>query len=106
MLNRYSPWYLIENQTKSVKSMQTRLAMNNVSRLRKITYLLFFLLTTTASFFPAYAWDGQILKGVTVTATIKDGTLETAIREIHKITKVAFAYDKQLLSSYRIAGCV
>lgn len=68
--------------------------------------MLFLLLTTASFFFPAYAGDGQILKGVTVTATIKDGTLETAIREIHKITKVAFAYDKQLLSSYRIAGCV
>jgi len=56
--------------------------------------------------FPVYAGDGQILKGVTVTATIREGTLETAIREIHKITKVTFAYDKQLLSSYRIAGCV
>jgi TonB-linked SusC/RagA family outer membrane protein len=74
--------------------MKTRLAM------------LFLLLTTASFFFPAYAGDGQILKGVTVTATIRDGTLETAIREIHKITKVAFAYDKQLLSSYRIAGCV
>jgi TonB-linked SusC/RagA family outer membrane protein len=85
--------------------MQTKLAIMKASRLRKMTYMLFFLLTTAWIVLPAYAGDGQILKAVTVTATIKRGTLEAAIKEIRKATHVLFAYDKQLLSSYHVGGC-
>jgi TonB-linked SusC/RagA family outer membrane protein len=73
-------------------------------RLRKVVYLLIFLLTTSPAYLPVYAADGQILQAITVTATIKSGTLESAIREIRKVTKVPFAYDKQLLSSYHVGG--
>src|SRR5258707_14960391 len=74
------------------------------SRLRKVACLFAFLLTMTPTFFPAYAGQGQILKQTTVTATIKSGTLEAAIREIRKVTRVPFAYDKQLLNSYHVGN--
>ena len=83
--------------------MKTKLAMES-SRLRKISYRLFLLLTMVSAFFPSYAGESQILNGVTVTATIRSGTLESAIREIRKVTKVPFAYDKQLLNSYRVGN--
>src|ERR1700712_3631166 len=83
--------------------MKKKLAMR-ANRLRRISYLLFFLLTMSSLFLPARAGDGQILQAITVTVNIKSGTLESAIREIRKVTRVPFAYDKQLLSSYHIQG--
>lgn len=69
------------------------------------TKLAILLLLWMASIvFPAQAGESQILNSVTVTVTIKRGTLEAAIRDIRKVTKVPFAYDKQLLSTYRVGG--
>ena len=63
------------------------------------------LLWMTIAASPSYAGESQLLNSVTVTMTIKSGTLESAIREIRKVTKVPFAYDKQLLSSYHVGAC-
>jgi len=84
--------------------MKNELAMKRAGTLRKITYVLLFLLPTTSLILPANAEDGQILQGITVTARIKSGTLESAIREIRKVTKVPFAYDKQLLAAYHVGN--
>ena len=51
---------------------------------------------------PAYAGESQLLKRTTVTATIRSGSLESAIRWLKKVTKVSFAYDHQLLSAYHV----
>jgi hypothetical protein len=83
--------------------MKTKLAMK-AGRLIKISYMLFLLLTTASIILPAYAGESQILNATTVTARIKSGTLESAIREIRKATKIPFAYDKQLLSSYHVGS--
>jgi TonB-linked SusC/RagA family outer membrane protein len=53
---------------------------------------------------PVYAGQGQILKETNVTINLKGGSLESAIRELQQSTKVTFAYDKQLLSSYPIGN--
>lgn len=68
--------------------------------------LAIFLLLLTATFLlpRAFAGENQILKGTTVTVTIRSGTLESAIREIRKVTKVLFAYDRQLLSAYHVGN--
>ncbi len=84
--------------------MKKTLAMN-ASRLKKLSYLLFFLLTTCIAVLPTYAGDGQILKATTVTVTIRSGSLESAIKELRKATKVIFAYDKQLLNDYKVGSC-
>jgi len=81
--------------------MKKKLAMR-AGRVRRFPHMFFILLSTVPAFLPTYAGQGQILKETSVTATIKTGTLESAIKEIRKVTKVAFAYDKQLLSSYQV----
>ncbi|WP_246197703.1 SusC/RagA family TonB-linked outer membrane protein [Chitinophaga agrisoli] len=71
------------------------------TKLRKGT--LAFVLLLTMSFFPAYAGPGQVLTATTVTITLKSGSLESAIKQLQELTKVTFAYDKQLLLAYPIA---
>ena len=83
--------------------MKKRLAMQ-ANRLKKMSCMLIFVLTTSSLFVPAFAGQGQVLQSTTVTATIKSGTLESAIRELRKATKVLFAYDRQLLSSYHVGS--
>lgn len=63
-----------------------------------------FVLTTASLILPVYAGQGQILKETNVTINLKGGSLESAIRELQQSTKVTFAYDKQLLSSYPIGN--
>ena len=65
------------------------------------TTLALFLVLTMAT---ARAGQGQQLSSISVTAIIKSGTLESAIRELRKVTKVPFAYDKQLLASYHVGS--
>lgn len=83
--------------------MKKMLAMKK-SRCMSTAYLLAFLLTTSSLLFPAFAGESQLLKQTNVTATIRSGTLESAIREIQRTTKVPFAYDKKLLNSYQVEG--
>ncbi|MBN9382085.1 MAG: TonB-dependent receptor [Chitinophagaceae bacterium] len=70
----------------------------------KAKLAMLYLLLMALVFSSAHAGESQILNGVTVTVTIKSGTLESAIREIRKVTKVSFAYDKQLLNSYHVGN--
>lgn len=63
-----------------------------------------FIFTTASLILPVYAGQGQVLKETNVTIKLKSGSLETAIRELQQSTKVTFAYDKQLLSSYPIGN--
>ena len=70
--------------------------------MKKKLAIFLFLLTTTSVVLPAFAGEGQVLKATTVTLNIKRGTLESAIRDIRKVTHVLFAYDKQLLSAYYV----
>ncbi|WP_298740026.1 TonB-dependent receptor [uncultured Chitinophaga sp.] len=64
--------------------------------------MLFFLLFLIYAFAPVYAGRGQVLKETIVTIALKSGSLESAIRQLQQETRVTFAYDKQLLSSYTI----
>jgi len=66
--------------------------------------VLAIVLIFTSALLPAYAGQGQILKETNVTINLKSGSLESAIRELQQSTKVTFAYDKQLLSSYPVGN--
>ncbi|MBS1563362.1 MAG: SusC/RagA family TonB-linked outer membrane protein, partial [Bacteroidetes bacterium] len=81
--------------------MKKKLAMK-AGRVPRFPYVFFFFLMTIPAFLHTYAGQGQILKETSVTATIKSGTLENAIREIRRATKVPFAYDRKVLSSYQV----
>ncbi|WP_232516276.1 SusC/RagA family TonB-linked outer membrane protein [Chitinophaga caeni] len=73
-----------------------------IQTLRNRVVAIAFFLAGCATFFPAYAGHGQVLTKTNVTISLRDGTLESAIEKIHANTKVTFAYDKQLLRSYRV----
>src|SRR5947208_919301 len=73
--------------------------------LRKHSCMLLFLLTT-ASLMPVFAGESQILKNTNVTVRFKGGTLDAAIIELQKATRVPFAYDRQLLSSFQVGSFV
>jgi TonB-dependent SusC/RagA subfamily outer membrane receptor len=45
---------------------------------------------------------GQILKETSVTIALKGGSLESALKELHRHTKITFAYDRQLISAYKV----
>lgn len=83
--------------------MKNELVMKK-GRLLKTSCVLYLILTMVSIISPAYAGESQFLKATTVTAKIKSGTLESAIKEIRKVTKVPFAYDKQLLCSYQVGN--
>jgi len=72
------------------------------TKLRKGTLALVWLLTCAFTVLPVYAGQGQVLKETMVTATLKSGSLESAIKQLQQLTKVTFAYDKQLLQHYSI----
>ncbi|WP_326991403.1 TonB-dependent receptor [Chitinophaga sp. 212800010-3] len=59
-------------------------------------------LTCAPAILPVYAGQGQILQETNVTIALKGGSLESAIRELHRRTKIIFAYDRQLLSAYTV----
>ncbi len=73
------------------------------TKLRKGTLAFVLLLMHTLSSFPVLAGPGQVLTATTVTITLKSGSLESAIKQLQELTKVTFAYDKQLLLAYPIA---
>lgn len=75
-----------------------------IKTLRNRVLAIVFILTTASLILPVYAGQGQILKETNVTINLKGGSLESAIRELQQSTKVTFAYDKQLLSSYPIGN--
>ena len=72
---------------------------------RRRTLSIVFMLLSASLFLPVYAGKGQILKETNVTIRLKGGSLESAIQELHSSTKVAFAYDKQLLRSFPVQDC-
>src|SRR6185437_678857 len=84
----------LKSKNSTTKSSYT----NNTKLTMRPTLAIFFFLTMAV----ARAGEGQQLATVTVTATIKSGTLESAIRELRKVTRVPFAYDKQLLNAYHV----
>src|SRR5689334_220223 len=71
--------------------------------LRKYSCMLIFLLTTMSVIMPVFAGESQVLK-TNVTATFQGGSLEAAIVELQKASKIPFAYDRQLLSSYEVGS--
>ena len=62
--------------------------------------LLIIVLILTCA--PAYAGQGQILQETSVTIALKSGSLESALKELHRRTKITFAYDRQLISAYKV----
>jgi TonB-linked SusC/RagA family outer membrane protein len=70
----------------------------------KRALLFIFLLTAASLIMPVFAGDSQLLRKTNVTATFKGGSLDQAIGQLQRTTRVPFAYDKQLLSSYQVAG--
>jgi TonB-linked SusC/RagA family outer membrane protein len=79
-----------------------QLLANRKSKRWKRSLVLMFLLTTAFSYVPVLAGESQILKKTMVTASFKSGTLDAAIIELQKTTKIPFAYDRQLLSTYQV----
>ena len=69
----------------------------------KHALLFIFLLIIESAVMPVFAGEGQVLTSTIVTVKFKGGTLNAAITEIQKVTKVSFAYDRQLLDSYQVA---
>ncbi|AEV99569.1 SusC/RagA family TonB-linked outer membrane protein [Niastella koreensis] len=76
-------------------------------RKRHIAVWLFLFLVPLASLnLYAHVAESQILKNTTVTVQFKGGSLDAAISELQKASRVAFAYDRQLLSLYQVEGFV
>lgn len=71
----------------------------------RITFVFLSILTTLAFRFPLYASDADVLEK-RVSLTIKNGTLEEAIKELQYESKVNFAYDSKLLSKYHTANII
>lgn len=76
-----------------------------VKNLRKRMLAVVLSLTCVPAILPVYAGQGQILQETSVTIALKSGSLESAIRDLHRHTKINFAYDRQLLSGYKVEGC-
>lgn len=75
-----------------------------VKNFRKRMLAVVLSLTCVPAILPVYAGQGQILQETSVTIALKSGSLESAIRDLHRHTKINFAYDRQLLSGYKVEG--
>ena len=85
------------------QSINVELRMKKLNtKLRKGSLAFVLLLTYALTILPAYAGQGQVLTDTQVTVTFKGGSLEAAIKQLQQLTKVTFAYDKQLLLSYPV----
>lgn len=70
----------------------------------RISFILIVFLVTTCCVSYAYTGNDQVLKETKVTVTFQNQSLESAINNLHKQLKVAFAFDRQLLNSYKISS--
>ncbi|NLR58714.1 TonB-dependent receptor [Chitinophaga polysaccharea] len=75
-----------------------------VKEFKKRMLVIVLMLTCAPTLLPAYAGQGQILHETSVTIALKSGSLESALRDLHRHTKITFAYDRQLISAYKIDG--
>lgn len=71
--------------------------------LGKYSRMLIFLLTTISMVTPVFAGESQVLQ-TSITVRFKGGNLDAAIAELQKASRVTFAYDRQLLSSYKVGS--
>ena len=65
-------------------------------------WLFLFLIPLASMNLYAYDVESQILKNTSVTVQFKGGSLDAAITELQKASRVSFAYDRQTLSTYQV----
>lgn len=73
-----------------------------VKEFKKRMLVIVLMLTCAPTLLPVYAGQGQILHETSVTIALKSGSLESALRDLHRHTKITFAYDRQLISAYKV----
>jgi TonB-linked SusC/RagA family outer membrane protein len=85
--------------------MKQLLAIEKKKR-RSPLWLFLFLIPFSSLNLLAYSGESQILKKTNVTFQFKGGSLDAAISELQKASRVAFAYDRQMLSQYQVGSFV